>query len=176
MKLRDHLGMCVIPGLKGEGLEVFPLGLDVTNGAEIDEAKLWTEKRFGRLDVLVNNAAILYDSWQRAVSADLRVVREAFETNTLGPWRMCEAFLPLLRRSRHARIVNVSSEFVSVLDGAARVVKVANITVTKMKVANNETTRTTILFIVISCLSSYSPSLPLTASLRDFSNSFSVVG
>jgi hypothetical protein len=65
---------------------------------------------------------------------------------------------------------------VSVLYGAARIVKVAEITATKMKVANNEATRTTILFIVISYLSSYSPSLPLTASLRDFSNSFSVVG
>ncbi len=60
--------------------------------------------------MLVNNAAILYDSWQRAVGADLKVVREAFETNTLGPWRMCEAFIPLLRRSGHGRIVNVSSE------------------------------------------------------------------
>ena len=44
------------------------------------------------------------------VGADLKIVREAFETNTLGPWRMCEAFLQLLRRSRHGRIVNVSSE------------------------------------------------------------------
>ncbi len=96
--------------LSGDGLEVFPVFLDVTNGESIAGAQRWVEEKFGRLDVLVNNAAILYDSWQRAVSADLKVVREAFETNTLGPWRMCEAFLPLLRRSRHGRIVNVSSE------------------------------------------------------------------
>jgi len=37
-------------------------------------------------------------------------VREAFETNTLGAWRMCQAFITLLRKSAHARIVNVSSE------------------------------------------------------------------
>jgi NAD(P)-dependent dehydrogenase (short-subunit alcohol dehydrogenase family) len=55
-------------------------------------------------------AAILYDSWQHAAEAELNMVRKAFETNTLGAWRMCQAFIPLLRKSRHGRIVNVSSE------------------------------------------------------------------
>jgi NAD(P)-dependent dehydrogenase (short-subunit alcohol dehydrogenase family) len=59
--------------------------------------------------VLVNNAAILYDTWQRGVDADLDQVREAFETNLLGAWRVTQACLPLLRRSSAARIVNVSS-------------------------------------------------------------------
>jgi NAD(P)-dependent dehydrogenase (short-subunit alcohol dehydrogenase family) len=63
----------------------------------------------GRLDVLVNNAAILYDTWQRGVDADLGEVREAFETNVLGAWRVAQAVLPLLRRSPAGRIVNVSS-------------------------------------------------------------------
>ena len=62
-----------------------------------------------RLDVLVNNAAILYDTWQRGVDADLDQVREAFETNLLGAWRVTQAVLPLLRASPAARIVNVSS-------------------------------------------------------------------
>jgi len=62
------------------------------------------------LDVLVNNAAILYDSWQCAENANLDTVREAFETNTLGAWRMCQSFIPLLQKSGNARIVNVSSE------------------------------------------------------------------
>jgi NAD(P)-dependent dehydrogenase (short-subunit alcohol dehydrogenase family) len=63
----------------------------------------------GRLDVLVNNAAILYDTWQRGVDADLDEVREAFETNVLGAWRTAQAVVPLLRRSPAGRIVNVSS-------------------------------------------------------------------
>ena len=87
-----------------------PLQLDVADPASVAAAARWVGDRHGRLDVLVNNAAITYDTWQRAVDADLAVVREAAETNLYGPWLMVQEFLPLLRASGHARIVNVSSE------------------------------------------------------------------
>ncbi|HJQ33077.1 MAG TPA: SDR family oxidoreductase [Pyrinomonadaceae bacterium] len=96
--------------LAGEGLNVIPLKLDVTDEESVREAARFVGERFGKLDVLVNNAAILYDSWQRAATADFEIVREAFETNTLGAWRVAQAFIPLLRKSRHGRLVNVSSE------------------------------------------------------------------
>jgi NAD(P)-dependent dehydrogenase (short-subunit alcohol dehydrogenase family) len=96
--------------LHDEGLDVRPIQLDVADQASVDRAKALVEREFGRLDVLVNSAAILYDTWQRAATADLDVVREALETNTFSAWRMCQAFLPLLRHSAHGRIVNVSSE------------------------------------------------------------------
>ncbi|WP_230421416.1 SDR family NAD(P)-dependent oxidoreductase [Actinomadura soli] len=82
-----------------------PLRLDVTSSADIERAAA----EIGHLDVLVNNAAITYDTWQRASTADLSVVREAAETNLYGPWRLTQALLPLLRRSGRGRIVNVSS-------------------------------------------------------------------
>jgi NAD(P)-dependent dehydrogenase (short-subunit alcohol dehydrogenase family) len=84
--------------------------LDVASEESVAAAAVWVEKRFGRCDVLVNNAAILYDSWARASSANLDEVRAALETNLLGAWRTTLAFLPLLRNSPHPRIVNVSSE------------------------------------------------------------------
>ena len=87
-----------------------PLRLDVTDAGSVTAAARWVGERYGKLDVLVNNAAIHYDTWQRAATADLAVVREAAETNLYGPWLMAEEFLPLLRRSEHPRIVNVSSE------------------------------------------------------------------
>jgi NAD(P)-dependent dehydrogenase (short-subunit alcohol dehydrogenase family) len=96
--------------LTKEGLGVVPFPLDVTDGQSVEAAARFVEGRFGRLDVLVNNAAILYDSWQRAEKADLDTVREAFETNTLGAWRVAQAFIPLLRESGHGRLVNVSSQ------------------------------------------------------------------
>jgi NAD(P)-dependent dehydrogenase (short-subunit alcohol dehydrogenase family) len=96
--------------ISGEGADVIARQLDVTDQNSIEATRLWVEEKFGKLDVLVNNAAILYDSWQRAAGADLDTVRAAFETNTLGAWRMCQSFIPLLRESGRGRIVNVSSE------------------------------------------------------------------
>ncbi|MEV0648453.1 SDR family NAD(P)-dependent oxidoreductase [Phytomonospora sp. NPDC050363] len=88
------------------GVASFPF--DVT-GDPAPLAEYLTDA-YGHVDALVNNAAILYDTWQRAITADLDVVREAAETNLYGPWRLTQALLPLLRRSAHPRVVNVSSE------------------------------------------------------------------
>lgn len=84
--------------------------LDVTDRASMDAVADELRRQHGRLDVLVNNAAIHYDTWQDAAGADLTTVQEALDTNLLGPWRAVQAFLPLLRESAHPRIVNVSSE------------------------------------------------------------------
>lgn len=84
--------------------------IDVTEPASLAAVADELAERTGRVDVLVNNAAIHYDTWQSAGDADLGVVREALETNLLGPWQAVQAMLPLLRASRHGRIVNVSSE------------------------------------------------------------------
>ncbi|MDL4774853.1 MULTISPECIES: SDR family oxidoreductase [Thermomonosporaceae] len=94
------------------GPTVHPLRLDVTSD-DVSTVAREVAERFGRLDVLVNNAAVTYDTWQRAATADLRVVGQAAETNLYGPWRLVQALLPLLCKSAHARIVNVSSEVAS---------------------------------------------------------------
>ena len=93
---------------EGEG-RVMPYHLDVTDSKSIDQLAKWVEQEFGHLEILVNNAGILYDTWQRASTADLNVVQEAYATNTLGAWRVCQALLPLIRQSQSGRIVNVSS-------------------------------------------------------------------
>lgn len=89
---------------------VLPVVLDVTDPAGLAVAAAEVEEAAGRVDALVNNAAVHYDTWQDAVDADLGQVREALETNVLGAWQATQAFLPLLRRSAHARLVMVSSE------------------------------------------------------------------
>jgi NAD(P)-dependent dehydrogenase (short-subunit alcohol dehydrogenase family) len=90
--------------------EVLVRRLDVTEPATLTALADELGARFGRVDVLVNNAAIHYDTWQSATDADLHIVREALETNLLGAWQTTQALLPLLRASGHGRIVNVSSE------------------------------------------------------------------
>jgi NAD(P)-dependent dehydrogenase (short-subunit alcohol dehydrogenase family) len=83
--------------------------LDVTSDADVAALSAELEDRYGRLDILVNNAAITYDTWQRGLTADLDVVRDVLETNLLGVWRVAAAMGELLRRSEHGRLVNVSS-------------------------------------------------------------------
>ncbi|MFI6918378.1 SDR family oxidoreductase [Nonomuraea spiralis] len=94
----------------GIGGDVLARRLDVADERSAAELARELEESHGRVDVLVNNAAIHYDTWQRAGDADLGVVSEALETNLLGAWRVTLALLPLLRRGAHGRIVNVSSE------------------------------------------------------------------
>jgi NAD(P)-dependent dehydrogenase (short-subunit alcohol dehydrogenase family) len=62
----------------------------------------------GRL-VLVNNAAAYADWTETATGAGLAASRAVMDTNLYGTWRMIQAFLPLLRRSEHPRIVNIAS-------------------------------------------------------------------
>jgi NAD(P)-dependent dehydrogenase (short-subunit alcohol dehydrogenase family) len=95
--------------LRGEGFDVDACQLDVADAMSVEAAVERMRRERGRLYAVVNNAAILYDTWQRGVDADLDEVREAFETNVLGAWRVIQATLPLLRASRRGRIVNVSS-------------------------------------------------------------------
>jgi NAD(P)-dependent dehydrogenase (short-subunit alcohol dehydrogenase family) len=84
--------------------------LDVLDQSSIEALAGELASSFGHVDVLVNNAAIHYDTWQRPSNADLQIVEEAWQTNVLGAWRVALAFIPLLRASSHGRIVNVSSE------------------------------------------------------------------
>jgi NAD(P)-dependent dehydrogenase (short-subunit alcohol dehydrogenase family) len=91
--------------LRSDGLDVEAKQLDVADEASVSGFAAGLD----RLDVLVNNAAIHYDTWESGVDADLNVAREAFETNVLGAWRMTQACLPALRRSASPRVVNVSS-------------------------------------------------------------------
>ncbi len=95
--------------LRREGGSVIAVPLDVTSTADVRALAWRVENEYGRLDILVNNAGAYFDIDNEASSADLDIVRQALETNLLGPWQLTEAMLPLMRRHGYGRIVNVSS-------------------------------------------------------------------
>ena len=81
------------------GLDVIFYELDVSNQSHMDRIAHQIEQQFGQLDVLVNNAAILYDTWQNAVNADLEVINQALRTNLLGPWKLSQVCIPLMKKN-----------------------------------------------------------------------------
>ncbi|MGC3990653.1 MAG: SDR family oxidoreductase [Chthoniobacteraceae bacterium] len=97
--------------LKSLGVPV--LALDVTDEHSVARAAA----QVGELDVLVNNAAIFPEEGNETLDEmKLEWFREAFETNVLGVVRVTRAFLPLLRKGRHPRVVNISSGAGSIAD------------------------------------------------------------
>jgi NAD(P)-dependent dehydrogenase (short-subunit alcohol dehydrogenase family) len=99
--------------LRAEGLDVQLAILDVTDDTSLAAAAELVDREAGRLDVLVNNAGVVFG---RAAPSQARVddVRRTYETNVFGVIATTNAFLPLLRRSPHGRVVNVSSELGSI--------------------------------------------------------------
>ncbi len=107
--------------VRAAGGDAHAVVLDVTDPATVRAAADWIGDRFGRLDVLVNNAGITgsgqaapQDALDRVPSAvDVERVRAVFDTNVFGVITVTNAMIPLLRRSAAARIVNLSTHAAS---------------------------------------------------------------
>jgi NAD(P)-dependent dehydrogenase (short-subunit alcohol dehydrogenase family) len=89
------------------GDRVLPLELDVTDKARIDSSVAAAHDRFGRLDVVVNNAG--YGQFGAIEEVSEEEVRRQIETNLLGPLWITKAAIPILREQRSGHILQVSS-------------------------------------------------------------------
>ena len=107
----NRKGEAAAAKLRGDGIDARPLKLDVTNSQDRDAAVKFVEENFGKLDILVNNAAIAPEEWGKNETSSTapEVLRQTFETNLFAPVAFTQELLPLLRKSRAARIVNLSS-------------------------------------------------------------------
>lgn len=83
--------------------------LDVTNARSVEKCRKSVEKECGRLDILINNAGIM-DKEGSALETDMKTIEEVIKTNTIGAMRMCQAFVPLMKKHNYGRIVNMSSK------------------------------------------------------------------
>jgi NADP-dependent 3-hydroxy acid dehydrogenase YdfG len=112
-----HAGMTVLLGarnskqgeasaaiLRGEGIDVYTVPLDLLNKETISAAADWIASQYDRLHILVNNAAIVDGDDSLPSSADLDAVRRVFEVNCFGTLAVTKSMLPLIRKANAGRI------------------------------------------------------------------------
>ncbi|KIP97641.1 short-chain dehydrogenase [Agrobacterium tumefaciens] len=110
---RGELAACE---LRGDGIDARALQLDVTDDASVSSAAKTVESEVGRLDVLVNNAGLMFGPPPSLAEESIDEMQRMFTTNVFGVMRVTQGFLPLLRKSKAARIVMMSSGLSSLTD------------------------------------------------------------
>jgi NAD(P)-dependent dehydrogenase (short-subunit alcohol dehydrogenase family) len=102
---REDKGKAPAEKLVKDGFDVIPVKLDVTSAQDIANIAAMIEKKFGKLDALVNNAGVMAER-EDSTAEELR---ETFEANVIGPYELTRHLLPLLKKSKGGRVVNQSS-------------------------------------------------------------------
>jgi NAD(P)-dependent dehydrogenase (short-subunit alcohol dehydrogenase family) len=103
------LGEAATAKLKAEGADAHFIELDVTKPHTIAKAAQTIQTQYGRLDILVNNAAIVDKADGPPSTADPEAVRRVLDVNFFGVLAVTQAMLPLVRKSQAGRIVMLSS-------------------------------------------------------------------
>lgn len=96
--------------LQNAGFSVSPLLMDLADSSSFAKIAADLDTEFGKLDVLVNNAAILVDMGKHPSDLSEDLFRLVLEVNHIGPFLLTKALVPLLKKSEAARIVNVASQ------------------------------------------------------------------
>jgi len=112
----DEKGLQVADDIRAVGGEANSLLLDVSNSDSIGDAAQKFAAFADHLDVLINNAGIYPDEGLNIATLSRDKLVQTFQTNTFGPLDVTQAFVPYLRQSATARVINVSSGY-GQLDG-----------------------------------------------------------
>ena len=109
-------GLAACQKLQKQELPVRFHPLDVDHAASIEELVEFMGNEFGRCDILVNNAGIFPDvksagdaDFSSVFNAKVALINEAMTTNVYGPLLLCQAIVPLMKKNKYGRIVNMSS-------------------------------------------------------------------
>lgn len=104
-----HDGQMTMMGLSrwARLLDFHPL--ELTDNDSVVALAAYVRRTYGYLDILINNAGVNYDTWQRASRVAIPEVEYTLDVNLMGPWRMCNSCIPLMLAQASGRIINVSS-------------------------------------------------------------------
>jgi NAD(P)-dependent dehydrogenase (short-subunit alcohol dehydrogenase family) len=105
----EKRGLEAAETLKKEGLDVQFIQLDMNDPASQDNAAKFIADKFGKLDILINNAGVARDFQVPASKGSMDQWRETFETNLFSLISLTQKLLPLVKKSDAGRIVNLSS-------------------------------------------------------------------
>lgn len=101
--------------ISGMGYAAEYILLDITSSEQIHTAQKWINEKYGKLDILVNNAAIRIEHYGLNPSEQpMQKWRDTFNTNLFGMVELTVTLLPLIKKSPAGRIVNVSSLLASI--------------------------------------------------------------
>jgi NAD(P)-dependent dehydrogenase (short-subunit alcohol dehydrogenase family) len=110
----EELGRQAVEKLLAEGLDVHFIQLDLDAPESAVKAAQSIRERFGKLNVLINNAGVSSKGDGPPSKVDLEVVKKTMNTNFLGTVAVTQAMLPMLQAAAKAQIINVSSELGSI--------------------------------------------------------------
>ncbi|MFD4707045.1 SDR family oxidoreductase [Gottfriedia sp. NPDC058432] len=92
-------------------LDVFFIEMDVNNQESINNAAYVVSQKFGRLDVLINNAGVLFHEDKNLLKMEPTILEKTMTTNFFGVYNVIRAFIPIMEKQGYGRIINVSSEY-----------------------------------------------------------------
>lgn len=104
-------GHAAAQSLKELDLDVSCVELDVANKESIQQAGFIIKEKYGRLDVLVNNAGVYLDENETLLTMDPSILENTMATNFFGVYHVIRSFIPLMEKQGYGRIINVSSEY-----------------------------------------------------------------
>ena len=102
-------GKSALKTLQKEGGDLHYHQLDVSDIKSITRLGASVQEKFGRCDILINNAGVFLDRGKSIFEVPIDILQETLEINSVGALNMCRTIIPMMRKNHYGRVVNVSS-------------------------------------------------------------------
>jgi NAD(P)-dependent dehydrogenase (short-subunit alcohol dehydrogenase family) len=107
----SEMGHKAAQKLQQSNLDVSFVVMDIDNQESIHQAAITVNERYGRVDVLINNAGVYLEENKKLVAMDPSILERTMTTNFFGAYYCVRSFIPLMEKQGYGRIINVSSEY-----------------------------------------------------------------